>query len=128
MATQPRIAKYPRGIVDLAGATAANSAAIPITNFNDWWEKRLPQETRKNVRRASRRGVTTRVVSMDGVLANLSSGLIYSPPGAGNALAEAAAKGLAPAAEASAQNPEPATLILLASALAITARRLRRRA
>ena len=63
---------------------------------------------------------------LDGVLANLSSGLIYSPPGAGNALADAAAKGLAPAADQSAQNPEPATLILLASALAITARRLRR--
>jgi len=63
---------------------------------------------------------------LDGVLANLSSGLIYSPSGAGNALADAAAQGLAPAADQSAQNPEPATLILLASALAITARRLRR--
>jgi hypothetical protein len=35
-----------------------NAAAISITTFADWWEKRLPQVTRKNVRRAGRRGVT----------------------------------------------------------------------
>lgn len=61
-----------------------------------------------------------------GVLADVSSGLIYSPPQVAISLAEAAAKGLVPAAEAPAQNPEPATLVLLASALAIAARRLRR--
>jgi hypothetical protein len=61
-----------------------------------------------------------------GVLADVSSGLVSSPPEAGSSLVEAAAKGLAPAAEAPAHAPEPATLILLASALAITARRLRR--
>src|ERR1700730_16816668 len=33
-----------------------NWAAMPITCFNDWWDK-LSQETRKNVRRASKRGV-----------------------------------------------------------------------
>jgi len=38
-----------------------NWAAIPITSFEDWWEHRLPQETRKNVRRAEKRGVTVRV-------------------------------------------------------------------
>jgi hypothetical protein len=61
-----------------------------------------------------------------GVLADVSSGLVYSPPGVGSSLVEASAKGLAPAADAPAHAPEPATLILLASALAITARRLRR--
>lgn len=61
-----------------------------------------------------------------GVLADVSSGLVSSPPEIGFSLVEAAAKGLAPAAEAPAHTPEPATLILLASALAITARRLRR--
>ena len=61
-----------------------------------------------------------------GVVSDVSSGLVYSPPEAGFSLADAAAKGLAPAAEAPAHTPEPATLILLASALAITARRLRR--
>jgi hypothetical protein len=39
-----------------------NSAVIPITCFSDWWEKRLPQETRKNVRRAAKRGVVVRPV------------------------------------------------------------------
>lgn len=42
-----------------------NVAAVPITNFNDWWENRLPQETRKNVRRSARRGVTTKAVAFD---------------------------------------------------------------
>jgi hypothetical protein len=37
-----------------------NSAAIPITTFNSWWES-LPQVTRKNVRRAGRRGVTVQL-------------------------------------------------------------------
>jgi len=61
-----------------------------------------------------------------GVLADVSSGLVYSPPDVGMSLVDPAAKGLAPAADAPAHAPEPATLILLASALAITARRLRR--
>ena len=33
-----------------------NVAAIPITTFDDWWEKKLPQVTRKNVRRAEETG------------------------------------------------------------------------
>ena len=37
-----------------------NDAAIPITTFDQWWES-LPQVTRKNVRRAGRRGVTVKV-------------------------------------------------------------------
>ena len=35
-------------------------AAIRLDNFKAWWEK-LPQETRKNVRRAQKRGVTVEV-------------------------------------------------------------------
>jgi hypothetical protein len=42
-----------------------NWAVISITSFKDWWENRLPQESRKNVRRAARRGVTVRVVPFD---------------------------------------------------------------
>jgi hypothetical protein len=38
-----------------------NWAAMPITTFNDWWEK-LPQETRKNVRRATKRGLVVKKV------------------------------------------------------------------
>lgn len=46
-----------------------NLAAIPITSFADWWEKRLPQETRKNVRRAAKRGVVTQSVRFDETIA-----------------------------------------------------------
>ena len=35
-------------------------AAVPITTFEDWWEK-LPQTTRKNVRRSQKRGVQVTV-------------------------------------------------------------------
>lgn len=42
-----------------------NFAVIPITTFKDWWENRLPQETRKNVRRAGKRGVVVKAVSFD---------------------------------------------------------------
>jgi hypothetical protein len=39
-------------------------AAIRITSFREWWE-RLPQVTRKNVRRAEKRGVITEVKDLD---------------------------------------------------------------
>ncbi len=42
-----------------------NVAAIPITTHTEWWEKRVPQETRKNVRRAAKRGVEVRSVKFD---------------------------------------------------------------
>jgi len=45
-----------------------NVAAIPISGFADWWENRLPQETRKNVRRAGRRGVVIKKVQFDNAL------------------------------------------------------------
>jgi hypothetical protein len=41
-----------------------NAAAIPLTGYEDWWEK-LPQESRKNVRRSGRRGVVARVAELD---------------------------------------------------------------
>jgi len=40
-------------------------AAIRLTSFTDWWEKRLPQETRKNARRAAKRGVVVRIQILD---------------------------------------------------------------
>jgi hypothetical protein len=46
-----------------------NLAVIPVTTFEDWWEK-LPQEARKNTRRAAKRGVTVKVVTMDDALAH----------------------------------------------------------
>ena len=45
-----------------------NASVVPLTTFQDWWEGRLPQETRKNVRRSERRGVSVRQVSMDEAL------------------------------------------------------------
>jgi hypothetical protein len=46
-----------------------NWAAIATTSFNEWWNNRLPQESRKNVRRAARRGVSVRVTPFDDDLA-----------------------------------------------------------
>jgi hypothetical protein len=45
-----------------------NYAVVPITTFEAWWEN-LPQETRKNTRRAARRGVIVKVVPFDDELA-----------------------------------------------------------
>jgi hypothetical protein len=43
-----------------------NVAAIPLAGgFADWWENRLPQEARKNARRAVKRGVVTKVVALN---------------------------------------------------------------
>lgn len=42
-----------------------NAAVTPTNSFTDWWEKRLPQETRKNVRRAAKRGVEVRTIAYD---------------------------------------------------------------
>ena len=39
-------------------------AAIHLTSFKDWWES-LPQETRKNVRRSQKRGVTVTIRGFD---------------------------------------------------------------
>jgi hypothetical protein len=47
-----------------------NWAATPTTSFSDWWENRLPQESRKNVRRAAKRGVIAKVVEFDDELVN----------------------------------------------------------
>lgn len=42
-----------------------NLAVIPTHSFQDWWENRLPQESRKNVRRAAKREVVVREVAFD---------------------------------------------------------------
>ena len=39
-------------------------AVVSTSSFEDWW-KRLPQATRKNVRRAEKRGVTVRACPLD---------------------------------------------------------------
>lgn len=45
-----------------------NYAVVPITTFDAWWEK-LPQEARKNTRRAAKRGVVVKAVPFDDELA-----------------------------------------------------------
>ena len=57
-ATQP---KYPYPV------ELESVAAIRLVNFKEWWEG-LPQETRKNVRRSSKRGVVVRTEEFDDVL------------------------------------------------------------
>lgn len=47
-------------------------AAVRITSFKEWWD-RLPQETRKNVRRSQKRGVVITVKRFDN---DLISGII----------------------------------------------------
>ncbi len=39
-------------------------AAVRLVSFEDWWEK-LPQETRKNVRRSQKRGVVVKLRAFD---------------------------------------------------------------
>jgi hypothetical protein len=39
-----------------------NLAVIPVTSYADWWDKRLSQDTRRNVRRAQKRGVVVAAV------------------------------------------------------------------
>jgi hypothetical protein len=45
-----------------------NYAVVPVTTFESWWEK-LPQEARKNSRRAVKRGVEVKAVPFDDELA-----------------------------------------------------------
>jgi hypothetical protein len=42
-----------------------NLAVIPITSYSEWWEKRLSQDGRRNVRRAEKRGVRIELVRFD---------------------------------------------------------------
>ena len=39
-----------------------NVAAVPITDYDGWWMKRLPQVTRKSIRRSAKRGLEIRYV------------------------------------------------------------------
>jgi hypothetical protein len=57
-----------------------NAAVVPLVSFGDWWEKRLPQETRKNVRRAQKRGVVVRSVELNDDLIKGITALYNSTP------------------------------------------------
>jgi hypothetical protein len=45
-----------------------NVAAIPLTDYSAWWNKRLSQVARKNVRRSEKRGVLVKKVEFDELL------------------------------------------------------------
>jgi hypothetical protein len=42
-----------------------NAAVLPILGYSDWWENRLSQDTRRNVRLSSKRGLVVRAVKFD---------------------------------------------------------------
>lgn len=54
-------------------------AAIRLTSFKDWWGK-LPQATRKNVRRSQKRGVAVQVTQFDDGLIRAISAINDSSP------------------------------------------------
>lgn len=56
-----------------------NAAIVTIGAFSQWWEG-LPQETRKNVRRAQRRGVTVQLVELDEALVRGISAIYNETP------------------------------------------------
>jgi hypothetical protein len=57
-----------------------NWAAVPTTSFGDWWEKRLPQEARKNVRRAAKRGVAVKIAQFDDTFVKGIQGIYNETP------------------------------------------------
>jgi len=42
-----------------------NVAAIPLSDYQTWWEKRVPQETRKNTRKSAKQGIAMRLATPD---------------------------------------------------------------
>ncbi len=45
-----------------------NIAAIPIISYQDWWDRRVSSDLRKDIRRSEKRGVVTRVVDFTDAL------------------------------------------------------------
>lgn len=56
-----------------------NWAIAPTLSFQNWWEK-LPQESRKNVRRSAKKGVTVRTVPFDAALVQGIQGIYDETP------------------------------------------------
>jgi hypothetical protein len=57
-----------------------NWAAVTVTSFEEWWEKRLPQESRRNVRRAAKRGVAVKIAQFDDELVKGIQGIYNETP------------------------------------------------
>ena len=56
-----------------------NAAVVKLAEFSHWWQS-VPQETRKNVRRSQRRGVSVRQVNFDDKLVRGISNLYNETP------------------------------------------------
>lgn len=56
-----------------------NAAVARATSYDDWWNG-LPQESRKNVRRAAKRGVSVELVPLDDALARRIKALYDESP------------------------------------------------
>jgi hypothetical protein len=56
-----------------------NAAVVKLAEFSHWWQS-VPQETRKNVRRSQRRGVSVRQVNFDDKLVHGISNLYNETP------------------------------------------------
>lgn len=56
-----------------------NLAAIRIASYDDWWEA-LPQESRKNVRRAAKRGVVVRAAEFNDEFVKAVQGIYDETP------------------------------------------------
>ncbi|HEY5753631.1 MAG TPA: hypothetical protein VIT21_10815 [Chthoniobacterales bacterium] len=57
-----------------------NFAVVPITTYAEWWEKRLPQESRRNVRIAGKRGVVVDVAEFNDDLVRGIAGIYNETP------------------------------------------------
>ena len=57
-----------------------NAAVIPITGFRDWWDNRLSQESRRNVRLAAKRGIVVRQVEFNDELVKGIKGIYDETP------------------------------------------------
>jgi hypothetical protein len=46
----------------------SNLAAIPVSTYDNWFKKQIKAETRNMIRKAKKKGVTTRLISLDDAL------------------------------------------------------------
>lgn len=57
-----------------------NVAALPLLGYEEWWEKRLNQDTRRCVRVAAKRGLTVQLVPFDDALCEGIRGIYNETP------------------------------------------------
>jgi hypothetical protein len=55
-------------------------SAVPLTDFENWWNKQIKSDTRKKAKRAEKRGVEIRVVDLDDDLVRGVMGVFNETP------------------------------------------------